>query len=203
VTAVIACTVCTLRSIMPSFEDGIVAHCPRCGEHLRSRKPYPEQRTWALLIAAALLYVPANYFPIMTVTILGKAQSETILSGVEHLYGSGMWEIATVVFFASIVVPLLKIVGLSALLVRLHVDPALGRRERSRLFRVIEYVGRWSMIDMFMLSILVALVRLGEVATIDPGIGATCFAAVVVLTMFAASSFDPRVIWDEGRRPGE
>jgi paraquat-inducible protein A len=83
------------------------------------------------------------------------------------------------------------------------VDPALGRRERSRLFRVIEYVGRWSMIDMFMLSILVALVRLGEVATIDPGIGATCFAAVVVLTMFAASSFDPRVIWDEGRRPGE
>ena len=131
------------------------------------------------------------------ITILGKTEADTILSGVKELITSGMWEIGALVFVASICVPVLKILGLSFLLVSVQRRSAWGPKDRTKLYRAIEYIGRWSMIDMFMLSILVALVQLGAVATIDPGVGAICFASVVVLTIFAASSFDPRAIWDE------
>jgi paraquat-inducible protein A len=196
-SATLACSACSLLCRRPDDVGDGKLHCPRCLGELRHRKPNSLQRTWALLITAAILYVPANYFPVMKITILGKTEADTILSGVEALFASGMWEIGTLIFFASITVPLLKILGLGTLLISVHRRSEWSPAETTKMYRIIEYVGRWSMIDMFMLSILVALVQLGAVATIDPGIGATCFASVVVLTMFAASSFDPRVLWDE------
>jgi paraquat-inducible protein A len=170
--------------------------CPRCAAPVHDRKPESIQRTAALVFTAAVLYVPANVFPIMTVVSFGKGQADTILSGVVHLAHGGMVSLALLVFFASILVPVLKLVGISFLLWSVHRKWKWRPRDRTLLYRIIESVGRWSMIDIFMISILVALVKLGNVATIETGLGATCFAAVVVITMFASMSFDPRLIWD-------
>jgi paraquat-inducible protein A len=170
--------------------------CPRCGAALHLRKPNSLTRTWALVIAAFLLYIPANVYPVLIVDRLGRQESDTILSGVQELFAAGMVPIALLVFFASITVPLLKLLGLSFLMLSVQFRWFGSPRTRTLLYRLIESIGRWSMIDMFMVSILVALVKLGQVATILPGIGATAFAAVVVTTMFAASAFDPRLIWD-------
>lgn len=172
------------------------AICPRCGAPLWRRKPNSLARTWALVIAASILYVPANIYPIMTVISFGKGEPDTIISGVQSLMASGMWPLAVLVFFASITVPLLKLFGLTLLLVSVQYRWQWRPKQRTILYRITEAVGRWSMIDIFMISILVALVRLEAIATIEPGVGATSFAAVVVLTMFAAMSFDPRLIWD-------
>lgn len=170
--------------------------CPRCAAPLRHRKPRSLQRAWALLLTAATLYIPANALPVMTLTTLGQSEPDTILTGVVQLFQAGMWEIGALVFLASITIPLLKIASLAYLLLSIQLGAGLFPKEQTRLYRAIEYIGRWSMIDMFMLSILVALVQLGQVATVAPGPGAVCFAAVVVLTMFATSSFDPRLLWD-------
>jgi len=200
-TGSLACPACALLCGVPAGTEGAVLACPRCASPLRHRKPRSIEKTWALLVAAALLYVPANALPVMTVTILGHSKRETILGGIVELFQSGMWEIGALVFVASITVPLLKIVSLAYLLLTVRRRSSLRLEERTRLYRLVEYIGRWSMIDMFMLSVLVALVQLGWLATIEPGPGATCFAAVVILTMFAASSFDPRLMWDN--RGGE
>lgn len=170
--------------------------CPRCAAPVHERKPESLQRTAALVLTAAVLYVPANVFPIMTVVSFGKGQSDTIVSGIVHLAHGGMISLALLVFFASVLVPVLKLFGLSFLLFSVHRRWKWRPRDRTLLYRIIESVGRWSMIDIFMISILVALVKLGNVATIETGLGATCFAAVVVITMFASLSFDPRLIWD-------
>jgi paraquat-inducible protein A len=172
------------------------ARCPRCGARLHRRQPNSLARTWALVIAAVILYVPANVYPVMTVISFGRGAPDTILSGVKELFGAGMWPLALLVFFASITVPVLKLLGLMVLLVAAQRRSAWRLRDRTVLYRIVETVGRWSMIDIFMLSILVALVRVGSVATIEPGVGATSFAAVVILTMFAAMAFDPRLMWD-------
>lgn len=176
------------------------AHCPRCGAPLHARKPDSLSRTWALVIAALILYVPANYYPVMTVVSFGSGEPDTIVSGVRHLIASGSWPLALLVFFASITVPVLKIFSLIVLLATTQRRSAWRIRERTLLYRIVESVGRWSMIDIFMLSILVALVRLGSIASIEPGAGALSFAAVVVITMTAAMAFDPRLMWD---RAGE
>jgi len=179
------------------------ARCPRCGAPLHRRKPDSFARCWALVITAAILYVPANYYPIMTVISFGSGAPDTILSGVKHLVEAGMWPLALVVFFASITVPVLKIVGLSLLLVTAQRGSRWHLRDRTRLYRVIDSVGRWSMIDIFMLSILVALVRLDQIATVVPHVGALAFASVVLVTIFAATAFDPRLMWDSaGENPG-
>ena len=170
--------------------------CPRCGAALHLRKPNSLARTAALLLAAAICYVPANVFPVMTVRQFGRGEPSTILGGIQELIESGMWSLALLVLFASIVVPMLKLVTLTLLVWSVRRGSRWRPRDRTRLYRLTEQVGRWSMIDMFMISILVALVNLGAVATIEPGLGATFFAAVVVITMFAAMSFDPRLIWD-------
>ncbi len=186
------CGVCGLVA-----EDaGGHARCPRCRARLHRRKPESLARCWALVLTAAILYIPANVFPIMTVISFGAGSPDTILSGVKHLIEAGMWPLALLVFFASITVPVLKIVGLALLLLTTQAGSRWHLKDRTRLYRVIESVGRWSMIDIFMLSILVALVRLGALATVVPGIGAISFAAVVVTTMFAAMAFDPRLMWD-------
>jgi len=191
----IACPSCELLCAPPAeLPDGF--GCPRCGGIVWRRKPNSIQRTWALVIAASLFYIPANVFPVLTVELMGKGEPDTIISGVIELIDSGMWEIAALIFFASITVPVLKLVSLSYLLVSVHRRSRWKSRERTRLYRLAEGIGRWSMIDMFMVSIVCALVQLGAIATINPGLGAICFATVVVITMFAASSFDPRLIWD-------
>jgi paraquat-inducible protein A len=163
---------------------------------VHERKTNSVARTWALLLTATILYVPANVFPVMTVTSLGRAQSDTILSGVIHLLHSGMWPLALLVFFASVVVPALKLAALSFLLVSVQRRSDWKPVRRTQLYRITEAVGRWSMVDIFVVTILVALVKLGAVASIEPGPGAVFFGAVVVTTIVAAESFDPRLIWD-------
>ena len=191
----VACPSCELLCAPPpEMPDGF--QCPRCEGVVWRRKPESIQRTWALVIAATAFYIPANVFPVLTVELMGKGEPDTILSGVIELIDSGMWEIAALIFFASITVPVLKLVGLTYLLISVHRRSRSRPRGRTKLYRLAESIGRWSMIDMFMVSIVCALVQLGAIATINPGLGAVCFAAVVVITMFAASSFDPRLIWD-------
>lgn len=194
-----SCHVCDQVVAWPG--GAMAAHariaCPRCGTTLHYRKPDPLARGWAFLLAAAILYVPANLYPVMTVTSFGRAQSDTIISGVIALAEIGMWPVALLVFIASITVPLLKLVGLGLLLLSVQTGWRKRRQDRTRLYRIIEQVGRWSMIDIFMIAVLAVLVDLGEIARIEPGPGALAFAAVVLLTMFAARSFEPRAIWDQ------
>jgi paraquat-inducible protein A len=170
--------------------------CPRCGFRRHFRKPESVVRAWALVTTALILYLPANIFPVMTVISFGSGAPDTILSGVMALFAAGMWPLALLVFFASITVPVLKIAGLMFLLATTQRGSRWRLRDRTTLYRIVEAVGRWSMIDIFMLSILVGLVRLGSIATIEPGIGAISFAAVVIITMLAAYAFDPRLMWD-------
>lgn len=170
--------------------------CPRCGSALHARKPDSLSRTWALVIAAAILYVPANVYPVLTVVQLGAGSPSTILGGVRELIASRMYPLAALVFFASIAVPMLKLVGLSVMLIATQTGRAGWLRDRTRLYHVVRWIGRWSMIDIFMESLLGALVRFGSVITIEPGVGALAFCAVVVLTMIAAETFDPRLMWD-------
>lgn len=170
--------------------------CPVCRHVVAARKPHSVQHTLALIISALCLYIPANIFPIMTVTELGIAEPHTIIGGIVVLVQSNMIPIALLVLVASIIVPLMKLLGLSLLLLCVHYKWQVNGKLFTRMYRIIAFVGRWSMLDIFMISILVALVDLGGVAQVIAGPAATAFAAVVVLTMFAAKSFDPRLIWD-------
>jgi paraquat-inducible protein A len=190
--SMLLCETCGL--VAPS--GGGATACPRCGSRRHFRKPNSVTRASALVLTAIVLYLPANIFPVMTVISFGKGESDTILSGVKALFLGGMWPLALLVFFASITVPALKIVGLILLLATTQRGSRWRLRDRTLLYRIVESIGRWSMIDIFMLSILAGLVQLGSTATIEPGIGAVSFAAVVVITMFAASAFDPRLMWD-------
>jgi paraquat-inducible protein A len=192
----VGCHACELVCRVPHHDDEDKALCSRCGAELHHRKANSIQRSWALSIAAVVLYIPANIYPVMTVISFGRGDPSTILGGCEELLRHGMWPLALLIFFASIMVPVLKLIGLTTLLISVQRGSHSRLRERTALYRVVEAVGRWSMIDIFMLSILVALVRLGSIATVEPGVGAISFAGVVVLTMFAAMSFDPRLIWD-------
>lgn len=170
--------------------------CTRCGGLLHARRPNSLARTWALLLTAAILYIPANLLPIMTVNSLGQGQSDTIMSGVVTLVNLGMLPIAAVVFIASILVPTFKLVGIALLLYSVQRHQPMSARQRIFMFRFIEWIGRWSMLDIFVIAILVALVKFGSLASIEPGAGAVAFASVVILTMLAALTFDPRLIWD-------
>jgi paraquat-inducible protein A len=190
----IACSVCHL--LCPATAPERKAKCPRCGSTLHSRKPDSIARTWALLIAACLFYIPANILPMTVVTSLGTSQADTIMSGVIYFVQSGSWPIALVIFIASIFVPLLKLFILSYLLISVQLRSRFRPKDRTRLYLITEAVGRWSMLDIFVVTILVALVNLGALATIQAGPAALFFAAVVVTTMLAAMSFDPRLIWD-------
>lgn len=177
--------------------------CVRCGSALHRRKPNSLNRTWALLAAAAMLYVPANVFPVLTLINFGRGHPSTILGGARELALAGMWPLALLVLFASILVPVLKLVGLTTMLIATHRRSAWWLLGRTRLYRVVDFVGRWSMIDVFMISILTALVRMGRVAAVYPGPGVLAFCSVVILTMLAAASFDPRLMWDAAERgPG-
>lgn len=194
--ALMSCHDCSLLVHMQAGDAHHVSTCPRCHAPLHARKPESIARAWALLIAAAVLYIPANAFPITHITSLGAVQSDTILSGVFFLIHHGMWPIAAVIFIASVAVPFLKMGVLAYLLWSVQSGSTRRSLDRTRLYRITEMVGRWSMVDIFVVTILVALVQLGALATIEAGAGAVYFAAVVVLTMLSAESFDPRLIWD-------
>jgi len=190
----IGCETCGLVSAPRPDEDD--PHCPRCDSALHERKPNSVARTWALVIAAAVLYIPANYYPVLSVVQLGAGQPSTILGGVEELVTARQYPLAALVFFASIAVPVLKLFGLSIMLITIQTRRSGWLRDRTRLYHIVRFIGRWSMIDIFMESLLGALVAFGSVITIEPGAGALAFCAVVVLTMFAAETFDPRLMWD-------
>ena len=170
--------------------------CTRCGALVHARRPNSLARTWALLITAAILYIPANVLPIMTVSSLGQGDPSTIMSGVIQLVQHGMLPIAAVVFIASIVVPTFKLVGIALLLFSVQRHQPLSARQRIWMYRFIEFIGRWSMLDIFVIAILVAVVNFGRLASVEANLGAIAFASVVILTMLAAVSFDPRLIWD-------
>ncbi|ROM23195.1 paraquat-inducible membrane protein A [Pseudomonas protegens] len=170
--------------------------CTRCGAMVHPRRPNSILRTWALLLTAAILYIPANVLPIMTVSSLGQGDPSTIMSGVIQLVQHGMFPIAAVVFVASILVPTFKLVGIALLLFSVQRHQPLSARQRIIMYRFIEFIGRWSMLDIFVIAILVAVVNFGRLASIEANLGAVAFASVVILTMLAAVTFDPRLIWD-------
>lgn len=178
------------------LREGEVQHCTRCGARLHARRPDSIARTWALLVTAAMLYIPANLLPIMTVNFLGKGTPATIMEGVVELMHAGMLPIAMVVFVASILVPTFKLVGIALLLYSVQRHQPMSARQRILMYRFIEWIGRWSMLDIFVIAILVAAVNFGNLASIEANLGAAAFASVVILTMMAAVTFDPRLIWD-------
>ena len=170
--------------------------CTRCGALIHARRPNSLARTWALLITAAILYIPANLLPIMTINTLGQGDPSTIMAGVIQLVQHGMFPIAAVVFIASILVPTFKLVGIGLLLFSVQRRQPLSAQQRIVMYRFIEFIGRWSMLDIFVIAILVAVVNFGRLASVEADLGAAAFASVVILTMLAAVTFDPRLIWD-------
>jgi paraquat-inducible protein A len=170
--------------------------CPRCYAHIYPRKPHSLALTAALLVCAAVLYIPANLLPVMYTRTLFDDERDTIMSGVLTLMQSGSWPIAVLVFVASIVVPLLKIIALSVVVFSAWRGSERFRMQRSELFRMVEFIGRWSMLDVYAISLLVALVQIRSLAFVSVGPGALAFAAVVVLTQVAARTFDERLLWE-------
>ena len=182
-----------LSRLIPGVHE---MRCRRCGAALHVRKPDSIARTWAFLIAAYIMYVPANVLPIMKTGSLFGSQSDTIMSGIVYLWHSGSWHLALVVFIASVLVPFAKMLSLSYLLISVQLGWRQRPMERTKLYRVLEFVGPWSMLDVYVVTILVALVQLKSLATIQPGPAAAAFGGVVVLTMLAAMAFDPRLLWE-------
>ena len=196
-----SCHICGL--LARSGAGGHAARCGRCGSPLHFRKPDSIARTWSFLIASYILFIPANVLPIMHTNSLFGAQSDTILSGVVYLWTSGSWHLAVIVFIASILVPSAKLLALTLLVISVQRHSTWDPLQRTKMYRIVELVGRWSMLDIFVVAILVALVHLQALATIRAGGGAVAFGAVVVLTMFASMAFDPRLIWDTTRTSHE
>jgi len=177
--------------------------CPRCGAGLAPRRPQSLAITTALCLAGFILYLPANLFPILTITRFGRSEAYTIIGGVRDLAKAGLWPLALLVLLASIVVPVLKLTGLTCCLVAIRARSAWLLRQRTAFYRFIDYIGRWSNIDVFVVATVAALVQFGNLTSVEPGPGIASFAAVVVLTMIAADAFDPRLMWDaalQGRR---
>jgi len=192
----LACPQCDL---VTGLSEG--SRCPRCRSRLWRRKRNSLDRTVALAVAGAVLYLPANILPIMAVGRLGRPAPDTIITGIGELARRGYWPLALIVLFASVLVPVLKLISLTWFVVSVRRRSAWALRFRTRLYRWVDAVGRWSNIDVFVISLLVALVQFGVLATVEVKAGALAFAAVVVITMFAAEAFDPRLMWDaaEGR----
>ena len=170
--------------------------CPRCGARLHLRKSNGIARTWALLITSMILLFPANLLPIMTVTYLSEKEPKTIIEGIEYFVQSGNYFIASIIFFASIVVPISKVVGIMLIMISIQKRWKTWLKHRTLMFRVIKFIGRWSMLDIFVIAVMVALVNLGTFTSIKPAPAATYFAAVVISTMLASNTFDTRLIWE-------
>lgn len=196
-----SCHACGLLSRLaaPAYES----RCTRCDAVLHARKPNSIGRTWALLIAAFILYIPANLLPVTITRSIFGVQSDTIMSGVAYFWNSGSYDLAIVIFTASIFVPLAKLLSLSLLTLlaqrRIRWEPL----QCTRLYRMVEFIGKWSMLDVFVVALLSTLVDFSALAAISAGPGAVAFGAVVVITMFAAMTFDPRLLWEPVDHPGK
>jgi paraquat-inducible protein A len=203
--ALTGCHVCGQVQAVPVGESETTHHCARCGSVLHLRKPDHLARTWALLISAAILYIPANVLPVMDIESLFFGNSaHTILGGVIELWQTGSWDIALIVFVASVMVPLTKLLALGVLAWQVQRGSEANLRQRTRLYGIVEFIGQWSMLDVFVVILLAAIAQFGGLMTISAGAGAGASGMVVVLTMLAAMSFDPRRGWDivARREPG-
>jgi paraquat-inducible protein A len=189
-----SCPICHLVSEPQAGQ--LVGQCPRCDEALAFRKPHSLERTWAFLIAAAICYIPANVLPVLTTHTATGQESDTIMQGVVLLWSPTGWPLSLIVLFASVMIPSAKILALGYLLIGVHRGSANSPEQRMKLFRMVEILGRWSMVDVFVDTFTAALIQLQPLMAVDPGPGLIFFAAVVVLTMLAVESFDPRLIWD-------
>jgi paraquat-inducible protein A len=190
----IGCENCGQIQLTSEVPRGKIARCARCSAVIERSYANSRTRTLALTLAALFLYLPANIYPIMNMDYMGRHTENTVWGGVQALYRDGMWAIAAIVFAASILIPLLKLCGLFFIVI------ASGRRwqkARNVVFQIIGKLGPWAMLDVFLLSILVALLRFGRFATVIPGPGVYAFTAVVILTLFASASFNPRLIWNQ------
>ncbi len=192
------CHACGL--VAPAVKEGRRRHCARCGSTLHRRRPDSVNRTWALLIAAMILYIPANLLPVMYTHSLFGTEDDTIMSGVVFFWTSGSKGLAIIIFIASVVVPMLKLAILILLVLTAQRKSRWRPLQRTKLYRMVEFIGRWSMLDIFVVTLTVALVRFQSLAVITAGPGALAFGSVVVLTMLASMQFDPRLIWDEPAR---
>ena len=190
----VQCHVCSKICCAP--DPSATIFCKRCGAKLHRRKRNSIARTWALVLTAYIFYIPANVFPITNIISFGDYTTDTILSGVVYFVKTGMWPLALIIFTASIFVPLLKLLILSLLLISVQLKTEWRQKDRTRIYRITEAIGRWSMVDIFAITVLIALVNMGAIATVRVEPAALFFAAVVVFTMFAAMAFDPRLIWD-------
>lgn len=188
----LCCHDCT--ALWPLSLEG--QHCPRCGAPLHRRTPHSLSHTWALLLTSVLLMLPANLLPIMRVATLGQDSASTILGGVIELIKHGLWGIALVVLAASILIPVGKLIALVSLLLTIQFGWTTNLKQKMLMFRIVHWIGRWSMLDIFVVGILVALVQFGNLAYIVGQTGALAFAGVVVCTMLAANTLDTRLIWD-------
>jgi paraquat-inducible protein A len=190
------CSQCGKLSHLPAHSHRETAQCPRCSAALVFRKPRSLQYCWAYTLAAIALLLPANLLSILTVISFGQGDPDTIMSGVVKLWEADLFAIAAIVFIASIAVPVIKLIIIIILMLVIQLHLPLSKQQCTTLYRFIHFIGRWSILDLFMISILVTLVHLGNIANVESGPAATAFAAVVVFTLLAANSFDPRLLWD-------
>ncbi|MDO8433468.1 MAG: paraquat-inducible protein A [Candidatus Binatus sp.] len=189
-----SCETCGLLSRPAAGE--VEGRCPRCAEELSFRKHDSLQRTWAYLIAAAICYIPANVLPVLTTTTAAGAESDTIMQGVVLLWSPTGWPLSLIVLIASIMIPSAKILALMYLLITVQRGSVHNNAQRIRMYRMVEFIGRWSMVDVFVDTFTAALIQLQPLMSVEPGPGLFFFAAVVVFTMLAVEAFDPRLIWD-------
>jgi len=190
------CPVCHAIVRVPAAGTDKTAYCARCDSEVHVRKPDAIQKTWAYLLASIVFFIPANVLPMMHVTTFAGSQSDTIMSGVLYFIDTGAYMIAFVIFTASIFVPILKILILIYLLVSVQKSSCRHRQRRKKLYALTEIIGRWSMVDVYVVGTMVALVHFGALTEIKPGMGANFFLLVVIMTMLSAMSFDPKLIWD-------
>jgi paraquat-inducible protein A len=204
----IACATCGLLQRVEPLRPGTAAECERCGSVVIEQKSGSLATTFALALAALILYVPANVYPILSMSFYGVYTENTVWEGCVSLFRAGQWHVAVIVFLASMAIPLFKLCGLLFLVATARFGSAIPPRRRLSVHRFIEVIGPWAMLDVYLVAILVALVKLDELATVLPGPGLVAFTAVVVLTILASASFDPALIWKDteeshGRRPQE
>jgi paraquat-inducible protein A len=198
--SIITCPICGLLQRLESLPRGAVAACSRCNSRVARSGQNSLERTAAFSLAALVLYVPANIYPILSMDFHGLFTESTVWDGCVRLFQDGQWIVAVIAFLASLLVPLFKLFGLFFLVVTTWLKVRRFQYARTRFFKIIEVIGPWAMLDVLLLAVLVPLVKLGRVATATPGPGLLAFALVVVLTMLASASFDPRQIWEE-RKP--
>ena len=193
----VACKICGLVQRLEDLGPGMVAECSRCGSTLTKRKVNSLRRTAALSLAALIFYVPANIYPMLRMEFYGASSESTVWDGCVRLFQDGQWLVAVIVFFASILIPLFKLLGLFFLATTTKLKSTRWQQERTWVYKIIDVVGPWAMLDVFLLAVLVALVKLEQLATVLPGPALLAFTAVVVLTILASASFDPKLIWAE------